>query len=373
MENYLVVGFLPGYATNKKRGYNIDNVPGDQLTHLIYCYAGFEQSGTVWQATTPEPKDTSKNFPKLLALKQRYPELSLMVSIGGWNNSQKKANGATIFSTIAADPVLREAFVQSCLDTFILRSPPLFDGIDVDWEFPGPQDQANFTLLIREFRDQLNTLGRQQGRHFTLTLSIAPEPAHIDLVDLQISLDWLHIMAYNLHGPMKNSSNTVTNFNAPLFGSPYDPTPRVNIDTFIQLLLGRRIVSRKMVIGIPAYAHSYAGVDSTNGGRYQPYIGPGPGTYTPGSGILTYKDVVDNYLTTCGPPAWDDFTQSSSVYCTTDRIWISPNLAGDVYAKAGYVMKHNLRGLMLWDLGADKIDQYRLTEYMSTSLHHTIE
>jgi chitinase len=373
MENYLVVGFLPGYQTSEQHGYNIDNAPGDQLTHLIYCFAGFEQNGTVWQATTPEPKDTTKNFPKLLALKQKYPMLSLMMSIGGYNNSQKQTNGATIFSTIAADQVLRKAFVQSCLDTFILRSPPLFDGIDVDWEFPDPEDQANFTLLIREFRDQLNALGRQQSRHFTLTLSIKAGPTNIDLANLQISLDWLHVMTYNFHAPTMNASNKVTNFNAPILGSPNDPTPGINIDTFIQALLGLGMNSRKLVLGIPAYAHAYAGVDSTNGGLYQSYTGPGPGTYTPGSGMLTYKDVMDNYLTTCGPPGWDDFTESSSMYCATDRIWISPNMAGDVYAKASYVMKHNLGGLMLWELGADTINQYSLAEQMSASLHHTIE
>mgnify|MGYP001438362551 CR=1 FL=1 len=372
MKQYLVVGFLPGYATNKKRGYDIASVPGDQLTHLIYCFAGFVQSGAAWQAATPEPKDATKNFPKLLALKQRYPALKLMVSVGGWNNSQKKVNGATIFSTIAADPGLRKAFVQSCLEQFILRSPTIFEGIDIDWEFPGPQDQANFTLLIREFRSQLDAAGGQQGRHYALTLSINTTPANIDLVNLQTSLDWLNVMAYNFHAPNQSPSNAVTNFNAPLYSSPHDPTPGVNIDARLQALIRLGVASRKLVLGIPAYALAYAGVGATNGGLYQPYSGPGPDTYTPGSGILTYKDVMDNYLPTCGSPSFDTSTRSSSIYCVASYVWISPNLADDVLAKATYVMQNNLGGLMLWELGADTIDQSGLAGYMSAALYKSI-
>jgi chitinase len=164
----------------------------------------------------------------------------------------------------------------------------------------------------------------------------------------------------------------VTNFNAPLLPSPHDPTPGSNIDAALQGIIKLGVNHQKLVLGVPAYAHSYAGVNATNGGLYQKYQGPGPSTYTPGTGIMSYKDVMDNYLPTCGPPGWDDFTESTSMYCASDRVWISPNMAGDVFAKAGYVMKNHLGGLMLWELGADKTDQYRLAEYMSTALHHTV-
>jgi chitinase len=189
---------------------------------------------------------------------------------------------------------------------------------------------------------------------------------------MQIDVDWMNLMSYNFHGPNHSQANTVTNFNAPLFTSKQDPTPQINIDTAVRAMLNLGLNPRKLVIGIPAYAHAYADVNSDKGGLYQGYSGPGPGTYQPGSGILTYKDVMDNYLPICGSAAWDDFTQSSFVYCAKTRVWISPNMAGDVFAKAAYVMKNQLGGLMLWELGADKTDEFRLAEYMSTSLHHTV-
>jgi GH18 family chitinase len=122
-----MIGFLPGYSTNKKRGYQIESVPGDQLAYLVYCFAGFAADGDVWQATTPEPKDETKNFPKLQALKATYPNLRLMVSVGGWNNSQETTPaGEKVIAAIASSAEARQAYVKSCLDTIIRRSPPPF-------------------------------------------------------------------------------------------------------------------------------------------------------------------------------------------------------------------------------------------------------
>ena len=116
--------------------------------------------------TTPEPKDPTKNFVKLEAYRQRFPTTKLMISIGGWNHSHTGGgpgipDPTPLFARIAADPVWRAAFVASALDTFIRRMPRLFDGIDLDWEFPGTSaDKANLTLLAKEFRSQLDRQGQ---------------------------------------------------------------------------------------------------------------------------------------------------------------------------------------------------------------------
>jgi chitinase len=369
-----MVGYLPGYATNERRGYRISDVPGDRLAYLVYAFAGFAADGTLWKATTPEPRDETTNFPQLLELKGRYPDLRLMISVGGWNHSHEQAPGGdTVIASIASSDDARRAYVASCLETFIRRTPALFEGIDLDWEFPGPQHAADFAALAQEFRTQLDDAGSAAGTSYLLTASIGIDPeayGGTSLATAQSLFDWLNLMAYNLNSPRADPSRALTRFNAPLYGSPAEPSPAgPNVDAAIQSYLAAGVSADKIVLGVHAYAHSYAGVDSSGGGLYQPYTGPGPGTWSPGS--LTYQDVYDNYMPRSGAPAWDDSTQSTSMYLADDQVWISPQMPGDVVAKAIYAVKQRLGGLMLWELGADKPDENALLRFMTDALWNT--
>ena len=89
-----VVGFLPGYATDKTRKFRIDTIPGARLSDLIYGFAGFVQQGQDWLVDFPEPHDADlhskkSNLAKLVALKQKWPALNVVVSVGGWQHSHQ--------------------------------------------------------------------------------------------------------------------------------------------------------------------------------------------------------------------------------------------------------------------------------------------
>jgi len=367
----LMIAFLPGYAIGGTRGYKISDVPGDQLTHLNHCFAGFAQDGALRKATTPEPNDESEIFSQLQTLKATYPQLRLTISIGGAAYSKQLApGGKTIFSTIAASAAIRTAYVSSCLDIFIRRSPSLFDGIDIDWEFPGKGESANFAALALEFRNQLDAEGQAAGKHYELSASVGINPSTYggsSLSSTQQSFDWLNLMGYNLNVPKEPSAGLITRFNAPLHHSSAEPSPQgPNIDSAVNAYLDAGVSSDKLVLGVDAYAHSYAGVDGANGGLYQPYTGPGPGTFDPGT--LSYQDVFDNYLPISGAPGWNVLAQSTSMYLQDDQVWISPQMEEDVVAKAIYAVKRQLRGLMFWELSADKTDEHSLVGFMATTL-----
>ena len=83
----------------------------------------------------------------MVALKQRNPALKVMIAVGGWNN------GGYVFSQMASTKAGRAEFIKSSMDLIMEYK---FDGVDLDWEYPGvgsrggrPEDKENFSLLIQ--------------------------------------------------------------------------------------------------------------------------------------------------------------------------------------------------------------------------------
>ena len=92
-----------------------------------------------------------------------------MISMGGWTGSGR-------FSDAVATEEKRRAFVASCIEMSSTRWPGIFDGIDIDWEYPvccglpenayRPEDRRNCTLLFEELRRQLDALGTATGQRY---------------------------------------------------------------------------------------------------------------------------------------------------------------------------------------------------------------
>lgn len=80
-----------------------------------------------------------------MALKKSNPRLKLLLAIGGWRA------GSGPFVAVVASANTRKAFAANAAK-FVRQHG--FDGLDVDWEFPGsrgsgPEHKALFTLLLK--------------------------------------------------------------------------------------------------------------------------------------------------------------------------------------------------------------------------------
>jgi chitinase len=105
----------------------VSNIDPFKCTHLIYAFVGLEEAdGSTIKLLNPNTDPDNMN--RFNALKTLNPMLKTLVAIGGWNEGSSK------YSRLAADPQMREVFAADAKN-FVLKYG--FDGLDIDWEYPG--------------------------------------------------------------------------------------------------------------------------------------------------------------------------------------------------------------------------------------------
>jgi chitinase len=294
--------------------YNIADVQNSgaasKLTHLLYAFANVSSNAQCTIADSwadyqspylpsvtgqPYSGPLYGNFAALQQLKQLHPSLKVMISIGG-----ASATNTTNFSNAAATATGRQQLAASCIDMFIkgnvaqnLSTGTLFDGIDIDWEFPTATDKTNFTALLAEFRQQLNTLGAKNHKHYLLSIAApagAQNYSNMQLAAVAAQLDFLNMETYDYHGTWE----TTTNHAAPLLDSPFDPAAGqgLYIESTIAAYLRAGVPAQKMLLGIPFYGRGWTGVPDVHYGLYQSSTGAAPspaGDTLATNGVATFR------------------------------------------------------------------------------------
>jgi len=169
-----------------------------------------------------------------------------------------------------------------------ITAPGLFDGFNIDWEFPTASDTQNFTALLEEFRNQLNTLSKSTGKNYAMSFD---GPAgqqnyvNIDLKRAAKQVDFITIDGYDYAG----SWDTQTNDGSPLFDSKQDPLygQHLDIDDTVNAYLRAGVPAHKYTMGVPLYAAGWTGVPNVNHGLYQSSTGPSPVPMANGVGLCT--------------------------------------------------------------------------------------
>lgn len=288
------------------------------------------------------------SFHQLQELKKLFPDLKMVISLGGWG-------GSGGFSTAAEPPNLRD-FVKSCVDMFIrgrfasgIEAPGIFDGIDIDWEYPveggvepgKPEDKANFTAMVAEFRRQLDEV--RPGLLLTAALPAEEEYfSHFELKEVCKFLDSISIMAYDLHW----NTEPITNFHSALFHDPADPSPSPLNKRFgdyaVQEFLKAGVPAQKIIFGVPFYGKGWQGVPGRNDGLYRPAQGPAQagGTYRELS-LLPHEAKRRYYSRVAACSIW-----SNGVFWSYD----CPQA---LRQKRKYVSRNKLGGIMFWELSQD--------------------
>lgn len=119
--------------------FDADNIDPTLCTHLVYAFAGLKDH------KIDEETEDPMVFEKMVKLKERNPDLKLLLAVGGW------MVGPGPFKSLTENVYRQTSFTFSTIE--FLRKIK-FDGLDVCWEFPrGSDDKAKFTGLIKELRE----------------------------------------------------------------------------------------------------------------------------------------------------------------------------------------------------------------------------
>jgi chitinase len=360
-----VIGYYPSWAAD--RNVFVKDIPAQKLTHINYAFSNVSENGecilgdpaadvervhsaaeSVDGQRDSESAAFHGNFNQFLELKQKYPDLKVLISIGGWSWSEN-------FSKAAQDDASRQRFAASCIELYLNQYKGVFDGLDVDWEYPvggglkpgKPEDKKNFTLLLGELRRQLDQLGAKENRHYLLTIAAPVGPGNIRNLEpdaIAATVDWINLMSYDFHGTWE----TATNLNAPLFRPSNDPADAgLNVDAAVQNYLSTGVPPEKMVLGVPFYGKGWSGVSDVDHGLYQPASGAAPGTWEAGS--YDFNDIRENHLSKENRH-WNSEGYVPWLYDPASKIFISYDDAQSLQAKAGYARDMGMAGVMIWEL-----------------------
>jgi chitinase len=176
-----------------------------------------------------------------------------------------------------------------------ITAPGLFDGFNIDWEFPTATDTQNFTALLAEFRSQLNALSKTTGKQYTLSFdgpAGSQNYVNINLKQAAAQVDFITIDGYNYSG----SWVTQTNEASPLFDSWKDPLfgQDLDINDTVDAYLKAGVPPAKYTMGVPLYGAGWTGAPNVNHGLYQNSTGPSPVLWANGTGVC--PDLSGNTL-----------------------------------------------------------------------------
>ncbi|QGK73110.1 T9SS-translocated chitinase ChiA [Flavobacterium sp. SLB02] len=424
-----VVGYYAQWSIYA-RDFNIPKIDGSKLTHLNYSfygttydpahpentkllcldsYADFEhmEGGIPWDAPV------KGNFYDLKKLKEKYPHLKVLISVGGWTKGQD-------LSPIAASPVARAALAADMAK--FITTYPFIDGFDIDWEYPlsggtdgtevingapippqkySPDDNKNLVYLLKAMRQAMPNklvtiaagnnvrnvskqyLGPNNRSQYGMTEDISTYCDYITYFGYDFGGNWYDKTCYN--APLYGSGNA----NDPLYGAAQSESLDELTNQYLNVV---GFPANKLIMGLPFYGKKFDHVanNGTNPNLPGLFVSA-PRDIVPGctnpqnpigtwdgaaacerSGSIEICDLVGNPVTnshayldpntmlvtpSAASAGWvryfDNTTKVPYLYNATLKQFISYEDKQSMDLKVQYIKSKNLAGGMVWELSQD--------------------
>ncbi|QAY59876.1 chitinase [Microbacterium protaetiae] len=301
------------------------------------------------------------NFNQLRELKRLYPDLKVSISLGGWSWSKS-------FSKAVATEEVRAKLASSCIDLYIKGNLPtidgrggngaasgIFDGIDIDWEWPGApdwaqevgnsidpaNDAAHMLAFVKELRAQLDTLATTTHRDYELSAFLPASPTVItaggwSAPELFQYLDYGNLQGYDLWGTWSQT----TGHQANIVGDPAENWG-LGLDTIVASYKDAGVDPAQLNLGVPAYGQGWKDAQAQ------------PWTAATGIGQQSWDQLKARKLEIHHDYAADGHYTATWGYDPVAREFWSFDDPFSVAEKTRWAIRQGVGGVDVWELSQD--------------------
>ncbi|MGV9626006.1 glycosyl hydrolase family 18 protein [Streptomyces sp. NPDC003487] len=340
------------------RNYNVKNLvtsgSAAKITHINYAfgnvtngqcaigdsYADYDKAFTADQSVSGTADTWDQplrgNFNQLRQLKAKYPNIKVLWSFGGWTWSGG-------FGQAAQNPA---AFADSCYK--LVEDPrwaDVFDGIDIDWEYPNACGLSCDTSGAAAFKNLMAALRAKFGSNNLVTAAVTADGSAggkieaADYAGASQYVDWYNVMTYDFFGAWDAKGPTAPH--SPL--TSYSGIPKEGFTTADAMAKFKAVgvPAKKLLIGIGFYGRGWTGVTQDAPGGTA--TGPAAGTYE--QGIEDYKVLK----TSC--PATGTVAGTAYAHCGSN--WWSYDTPATIASKMSWAKNQGLGGAFFWEFSGD--------------------
>lgn len=389
-----IIVYFPNWKLDEENG-NVCDIPWDRVTFINHAFwavaptgdeneSSFErrkaglEARTQFQITSTLPEADAQIFPQYAEYSRLYPEVNIMISVGGWS-------ACGYFSEMAYTPEGRASFINSCIE--LIDANPWIDGIDIDWEYPAGsndgerypeneydqgcpiwgtalEDMRNFPAFLKEMREALDAHYGAGAKYLTACASSSTgwTLPNQDWTTASKYLDYINIMTYDMAGDWDNMTGLGTNVSGTKNAMAY--------------FINHDIPAAKLNLGSPLYGTPFkmAESDSYAGALGAPIEIPGgiDGEML----VVPFIRSIEAEACDSGTPGWhtgyNDVTGGGYIFNDDPssphfRWFISYETKESLDGKFALIEKYKLAGMIVWEVTQDTTD-HEMINYMNEKL-----